>query len=210
MPVTALLITGGVALGTSIGKGIQSGVRARRAKKEAQRLEKNLVNPTYELPQELMSAYNRQLSTPIQDMQGLDTARAAADVGYGQSLAGISRGTGSSQDFLSAATTLAEQKMLGDLQTTANFQMQNSQFRQQQEYEKTRGINALAFQLAGQREKMYEQNELNPFLRTSAAISALREKRYQESNNMFDAFSSAAAVGGNMFSQGMGQAPPAV
>jgi hypothetical protein len=203
MPVTALLITGGVAVGTSVAKGIQSAVRARRARKEAERLEKNLVNPSYEMPQELMSAYNRQMSTPIQDMQGLQNARYASDVGYGQSLAGISGGAASSQDFLSAATTLGEQKMLGDLQTTANFQMQNSQFRQQQEYEKTRGINALAFQLAGQRENMHEQNELNPFLRTSAAISALREKRYQESNNTLDSFANAAVAGGNMFAQGM-------
>jgi hypothetical protein len=54
---------------------------------------------------------------------------------------------------------------------------------------------------------MYEQNELNPFLRTSAAISALREKRYQESNNTFDAFSKAALMGTKAYGQSQGTIP---
>jgi hypothetical protein len=180
MPITAALIVGG---GIAAGKGIQSAVRARRAKKEMEALQKNLKNPTYELPEELLDAYNRQLGQKT-DMPGLGLAQYGLDLSYSNSLGNASRAATSSQDLLAAATGLGQQKMMGGLQLAETA----AQFKGQAEQRKMQGISQLASQLAQSRDTMYEQNELDPFLRTSAAISALREKRYQESNNTFDAF----------------------
>jgi len=90
-----------------------------------------------------------------------------------------------------------------------------AQYQGQAEQRKMQGIQQAAAQLAPYRDTMYEQNELNPFLRTSAAISALREKRYQESNNMFDAFGNVAGTliggfGGGGGGGGMTGAMPGV
>jgi len=158
MPITAAVIA---TAAIAAGKGVQSGVRARRAKKEIESLQKDLKEPTYELPQELVDAYNRQLGQRT-DMPGRALAQYGLDLSYSNALGNASRAATSSQDLLSVATGLGEQK-----------------------------------------------------LRTSAAISALREKRYQESNNMFDAFGNVAGTliggfGGGGGGGGMTGAMPGV
>lgn len=202
MPLPLLAVPLIVAGAAAVGKGIQSAVRAHQAKKEIDKLQQGLVNPSYELPGELMSAYNRQLGMST-EMPGQQLARYGLDMSYGQALGGASRAATSSQDLLAAATGLGQERMMGGLklaQTAAQFQGEAEQ-------EKMRGISQLAGQIGQYRDVMYRENELNPFLRTSAAISALREKRYKESNNTFNAFANLAqtAVGGiGMFGGGGG------
>lgn len=199
MPITASLIVAG---GIAAGKGIQSAIRGRRAKKEMEKLQKNLKEPTYELPQELMNAYTRQLGMST-EMPGQQLAKYGMDMSYGQALGGASRAATSSQDLLAAATGLGQQRMMGGLKLAETA----AQFQGEAEQEKMRGITQLAGQIGQYRDVMYRENELNPFLRTSAAISALREKRYKEANNTFNAFANLAqtAVGGiGMFGGGGG------
>jgi hypothetical protein len=186
MPVI-LAVAGGVA----VGKGIQSAVRANRAKKEIEKLQKGLKEPKYELPQELMATYNRQLGQRT-DMPGRKAAEYGMDAAVGQSLGFASGGAQNSNDVMAAATSLGQQRMMGGLnlaETAANYQMDA-------ERQKMQGLYNMSSQIGGYRDEMYRENQLNPFLRTSAAISALREKRYQESNNTFDAFAKAGQVGG--------------
>jgi hypothetical protein len=186
MPVI-LAVAGGIA----VGKGVQSAIRANRAKKEIKKLEAGLKEPKYELPQELMATYNRQLGQRT-DMPGRKAAEYGMDMSIGQTLGAISQGAQGSSDIMAATTTLGAQRMMGGLnlaQTAADYQ-------REAEKNKMQGLTNLSAQIGGYRDEMYTQNQLNPFLRTSAAISALREKRYQESNNTFDAFANAARVGG--------------
>jgi hypothetical protein len=186
MPVI-LAVAGGIA----VGKGVQSAIRANRAKKEIKKLQEGLREPKYELPQELMDVYNRQLGQRT-DMPGMSAAQSGLDLSYGTALGGASRAATSSQDLLSVATGLGGQKMAAglDLATQAGL------FKAQAEQQKIQNLQQTGREIAGYRDTMYQENQLNPFLRTSAAISALREKRYQESNNTFDAFAKAAQVGG--------------
>lgn len=194
LPLLAVpLIVAGV---TAAAKGVQSAVRARQAKKEMDRLQGGLVNPSYELPQELMSAYNRQLGMST-EMPGQQLAKYGMDMSYSQSLGGASRAATSSQDLLAAATGLGQQRMMGGLQLAESA----AQYQGQAEQEKMRGITQLAGQIGQYRDVMYRENELNPFLRTSAAISALREKRYKESNNTFNAFANLGQIVGQGITQ---------
>jgi hypothetical protein len=196
MPLPLLAVPLIIAGAAAAGKGIQSAVRSNRAKKEINRLQGGLVDPSYELPPELMSAYNRQLGMST-EMPGQQLARYGMDMSYGQALGGANRAATSSQDLLAAATGLGEQRMMGGLQLAQTA----AQFQGNAEQEKMRGISQLAGQIGQYRDTMYEQEELNPFLRTSAAISALREKRYKESNNTFNAFGNLAQIVGSGIAQ---------
>lgn len=182
------IVTGAV----SLGKGIQSAIRGRRAKKEIESLEQNLVDPTYELPQELMSAYNRQLGQRT-DMPGSQLARYIMGEDYSRAMGNASRAATSSQDLLSVATGLGGQQMTAGL----DLAKRSAEYERTAEQQKMQGLGQLAGQIGEYRDIMYRENELNPFLRTSAAISALREKRYQEGNNTFNAFSNLAQVFGD-------------
>jgi hypothetical protein len=186
MPVI-LAVAGGVA----VGKGIQSAVRANRAKKEIEKLQKGLKEPKYELPQELMATYNRQLGQRT-DMPGQKAAEYGMDTAMGQSLGFASGAAQNSTDVMAAATTLGQERMQGGL----NLAFNAANYKADAERQKMQGLSNLSAQIGGYRDEMYRENQLNPFLRTSAAISALREKRYQESNNTFDAFAKAGQVGG--------------
>jgi len=162
------IVTGAV----SLGKGIQSAIRGRRAKKEIESLEQNLVDPTYELPGELMSAYNRQLGQRT-DMPGRALAQYGIDESYMNALGNASRAATSSQDLLAAATGLGGQQMTAGL----DLAKRSAEYQRTAEQQKMQGLGQLAGQIGQYRDIMYRENELNPFLRTSAAISALREKR---------------------------------
>lgn len=186
MPVI-LAVAGGIA----VGKGVQSAIRANRAKKEIKKLEAGLKEPKYTLPQELMATYNRQLGQRT-DMPGQKAAEYGMDMAMGQSLGFVSGGAQNSADVMAAATTLGQQRMQGGLDLAYNA----ANYKMDAERQKMQGLSNLSAQIGGYRDEMYRENQLNPFLRTSAAISALREKRYQESNNTFDAFAKAAQVGG--------------
>lgn len=189
MPLPLLAVPLIVAGAAAAGKGIQSAVRANQAKKEINRLEQSLVEPSYELPTELMSAYNRQLGMST-EMPGQQLARYGMEMDYSRAMGDASKASMTSQDRLAAATLLGQQQMMGGLklaQTAAQYQGEAEQ-------EKMRGISQLAGQIGQYRDVMYREEELNPFLRTSAAISALREKRYKESNNAFDAFSNLGQI----------------
>jgi hypothetical protein len=187
LPLLAVpLIAAGVS---SAVKGIQSAVRAKEAKKEMDRLKEGLVDPSYELPTELMSAYNRQLGMST-EMPGQQLARYGMEMDYSRAMGDASKASMTAQDRLAVATSLGQQQMMGGLklaQTAAQYQGEAEQ-------EKMRGISQLAGQIGQYRDVMYRENELNPFLRTSAAISALREKRYKESNNTFNAFSNLGQI----------------
>jgi hypothetical protein len=186
MPVI-LAVAGGVA----VGKGIQSAVRANRAKKEIKKLQAGLKEPKYELPQELMATYGRQLGQRT-DMPGQKAAEYGMDTAMGQSLGFASGAAQNSTDVMAAATTLGQQRMQGGLELAFNA----ANYKADAERQKMQGLSNLSAQIGGYRDEMYRENQLNPFLRTSAAISALREKRYQESNNTFDAFAKAGQVAG--------------
>ena len=193
MPITAsLIIAGGVAA----GKGIQSAIRAHRAKKQMEELQKNLVEPTYELPKELMEMYANVKGQGVQrEMPGMGNMRNAQDLQMSAMLGDIgTMGGGSAVDRMAAMQGAYGQRVAGEQE----MGFQNAQFQERQRQQKQQALMALQQQIADQRGLQYEQNELNPFLRTSAAISALREKRYQESNNAFDAFAKVGmtAAGG--------------
>jgi len=187
MPLPLLAVPLIAAGAIAAGKGIQSAVRANQAKKEIDRLKQGLVDPSYELPQELMSAYNRQLGMPTQ-MPGSQLARYIMGEDYSRAMGNASRAATSSQDLLSVATGLGEKQMMAGLDLAKT----SAEYERTAEQEKMRGITQLAGQIGQYRDVMYRENELNPFLRTSAAISALREKRYKESNNTFNAFGNLA------------------
>jgi len=179
MPVTAKAVATGVKILKPVAKAVIAGVRARRARKQIEELEKNLKEPRYELPQELMSTYNMQLGQRT-DMPGQQLAQYGLDYSYGVGLGGASRAATSSQDLLSSATQLGQQRMIGGL----GLASQAADYQRKAEQQKMQNLADLSTQIAGYRYSQYEQNQLNPFLRTSAAISALREKRYQQINNM--------------------------
>jgi hypothetical protein len=193
MPITASLIVAG---GIAAGKGIQSAIRANRAKKQIEDLQKNLVEPKYQLPKEMMEMYANLKGQGIQrEMPGMGNMRNAQDLQMAAMLGDIgTMGGGSAVDRMAALQGAYQNRMAGEQQ----IGFENAQFQQAQREQRQRDMMALQQQIAGQRGIQYQQNQLNPFLRTSAAISALREKRYQESNNAFDAFSNAAmtAAGG--------------
>lgn len=192
-PITiGLLATGAI----SAGKGIQSAIRARRAKKEIEGLQKNLKDPFYELPPELMQTYGMvQRQGMDRQMPGMSNLRASQDIQTAAMLGDIgAMGGGSSVDRMAAIQGTYQNRMLGE----QDIAFKNSQFLAEQQQEKVRNLMSMQPLIAEQRAKQYEQNELNPFLRTSAAISALREKRYQESNNMFDAFGKTLMAGVNL------------
>ena len=114
MPVTAKAVATGVKILKPVAKAVIAGVRARRARKQIEELEKNLKEPRYELPQELMSTYNMQLGQRT-DMPGQQLAQYGLDYSYGVGLGGASRAATSSQDLLSSATQLGQQRMIGGL-----------------------------------------------------------------------------------------------
>lgn len=196
MPLPLLAVPLIVAGAAAVGKGIQSAVRARRAKKEIDRLQQGLVDPSYELPGELMSAYNRQLGMPTQ-MPGSQLARYIIGEDYSRAMGNASRAATSSQDLLSVATGLGGQQMLAGLDLAKT----SAEYERTAEQQKMQGLGQLAGQIGQYRDIMYRENELNPFLRTSAAISALREKRYKESNNIFNSFANLGQIAGSAITQ---------
>lgn len=200
MPITASLIVAG---GIAAGKGIQSAIRANRAKKQMEELQKNLVEPKYQLPKEMMEMYANLKGQGVQrEMPGMGNLRNAQDLQMSAMLGDIgTMGGGSAVDRMAAIQGAYQNRMAGEQQ----IGFENAQFQQAQREQRQRDMMSLQQQIAGQRGMQYEQNQLNPFLRTSAAISALREKRYQESNNAFDAFSNLGMMAaGNVGAGGGG------
>lgn len=189
MPVI-LAVVGGVA----VGKGIQSAVRANRAKKEIEQLKKGLKDPSAELSPETMQTYgqinrmgmDRQMPgmTNVQNQRNIDASATLGNIGQ----------MGNAQDAQAAVMAMQQQNMSAQ----QNDAYQNANYLADQQQNKIKGLMQMSPQIAAERQNVYEQNELNPFLRTSAAISALREKRYQESNNTFDAFAKAGQAGGQL------------
>lgn len=193
MPITASLIVAG---GIAAGKGIQSAVRAHRAKKEIESLQKGLKDPSREISPELMQTYNMiQRQGMDRQMPGMSNLRASQDIQTAAMLGDIgAMGGGSSVDRMAALQGAYQNRMLSEQE----IGLKNADYLVSQQQDKIKNLMSMQPLIAQERQQQYEQNELNPFLRTSAAISALREKRYQESNNAFDAFSNAAmtAAGG--------------
>lgn len=188
MPITATLITSGAI---AAGKGIQSLIRARRAKKEIESLSKGLKDPRYNISPEIAETYAAAKNMPIsrnmpgygamQNMMSLQTAGAMGDIQkYGTGL-----------DAVAAMTNLGGQNMMAQQE----LGVQNAQTYQDQLMSRSEMMMRMAPQMAQERMTQYEQNVLNPFLRSSAAISALREKRYQEADNAFNSFAQAASSG---------------
>jgi hypothetical protein len=187
MPVTAAIVAGTIAA----GKGVQSLVRANRAKKEMERLGKGLKDPSFSMPAELMQAYDAAKAMPVsRNMPGYGAIQNMASMQQQGALGDISKyGTG--LDAVAAMTNLGTQSMAQQQE----IGIQNSQNYQSQLENRQQNMAGIANQLAGFRQYEYEQNVLNPFLRTSAAISALRRKRYQESNLAFDSFANVLQAG---------------
>jgi hypothetical protein len=190
MPITASIIAGGIAA----GKGIQSLIRANRAKKEIEGLQKGLKDPRFEMPKEMMQAYDAAKAMPVsRNMPGYGAMQNLMGVQQASALGDISKyGTG--LDAVAALTNLGTQGMAQQQQ----IGIENAQNYQSQLENRRANMANMASQLGEYRQMEYEQNVLNPFLRTSAAISALRQKRYQESNLAFDAFANVARAGGGM------------
>lgn len=191
MPITTAIIAGTIAA----GKGVQSLIRANRAKKEAERLGKGLKDPKYTMPQELMQSYDAAKAMPVsRNMPGYGAIQNQIGLQQSSALGDIQKyGTG--LDAVAAMTNLGAQGM----QSQQALGIQNAQNYQSQLENRQQNMANIGSQLAQYRGEEYTQNVLNPFLRTSAAISALRQKRYEESNQAFDSFANVLQAGGQIY-----------
>jgi len=158
-PLTiAALIQGIPALAQGV-TGVVQGIQGRNAKD-------NLVNPTYAPPQSAVDALgNARNQSYSMSMAGQGNMQNELEQRNASSVSDVLAGASSGVDALAALTainrnTLGAQNQIG-FQAANDYQRRQAELRQQ--------LN----NMAGYEDKAFEINTMQPFLRDSAAASAL-------------------------------------
>jgi len=197
MPITIGLIVAGGAI---VGKTIDNAVQSRRARKEAEEIRSNLVDPTYNRDTEPFQMYadikNEGIVTEMPQLVGMrnrQLTNASAYLGDISTMAG-----GSSAAKIGALQGLYEKSIMPG---EADIALASANYADNQRRMKLANMMQLLPMMNAEKRMEYVENVRNPYARGLAESAALEQASLQHRENAWN----TAMMGGMMFARGLGQ-----
>jgi hypothetical protein len=197
MPITIGLIVAGGAI---VGKTIDNAVQSRRARKEAEEIRSNLVDPTYNRDTEPFQMYadikNEGIVTEMPQLVGMrnrQLTNASAYLGDISTMAG-----GSSAAKIGALQGLYEKSIMPG---EADIALASANYADNQRKMKLANMMQLLPMMNAEKRMEYVENVRNPYARGLAESAALEQASLQHRENAWN----TAMMGGMMFARGIGQ-----
>jgi hypothetical protein len=197
MPITIGLIVAGGAI---VGKTIDNAVQARRARKEAEEIRNNLVDPTYNRDETPFQMYadikNEGIVTEMPQLVGMRNRQLTNASGY---LGDISTmAGGSSAAKIGALQGLYEKSIMPG---EADIALASANYADNQRKMKLANMMQLLPMMNAEKRMEYVENVRNPYARGLAESAALTQASLQHRENAWN----TAIQGGMMFAGGLGQ-----